>query len=219
MLFRMAPNLEDRKPTPPLFPRLASNAELLAALVDTGKTAANAERQAEDLLRLHGGLGPLFRSLDYQGRGEAAWQRRLASARELCRRRLLERLDRGAALTSPDEVTRFLCLQLQDRRREVFTVLFLDTRHRVVAVEDLFRGSIDGACVYPRVVAERALLLGAAAVIVAHNHPSGVAEPSIADQAITRRLRDALALLEVRLLDHFIIGEGGAVSMAGRGLV
>ena len=106
-----------------------------------------------------------------------------------------------------------------DRRREVFIALFLDTRHRVLGVEELFQGSIDGACVYPRVVAERALRGGAAAVIVAHNHPSGIAEPSLADQAITRRLKNALALLDIRLLDHFIIGDGTPISLAGRGLL
>ena len=101
----------------------------------------------------------------------------------------------------------------------MFLGLFLDTRHRVIACEELFQGSIDGACVYPRVVAEKALRHGAAAVIVAHNHPSGVAEPSLADQAITRRLRDALGLLEIRLLDHFVIGDGTPVSLAARGLL
>ena len=113
----------------------------------------------------------------------------------------------------------FLRARLRDRRREVFCGLFLDTRHRVVHWEELFLGSIDGACVYPRVVAEKALLLGAAAVIVAHNHPSGVCEPSLADQAITRRLKDALALLEIRLLDHFVVGEGMPVSLASRGML
>ena len=101
----------------------------------------------------------------------------------------------------------------------MFACLFLDTRHRVIAFEELFRGTIDGATVYPRVVAERALMLGAAALNVAHNHPSGVSEPSLADQAITRRLKEALALLDIRLLDHFVIGDGQPVSMAARGMV
>ena len=101
----------------------------------------------------------------------------------------------------------------------MFQCLFLDTRHRVIHSEELFQGSIDGACVYPRVIAERALRHNAAAVIVAHNHPSGVTEPSLADQAITRRIKDALALLEIRLLDHFVIGEGSPVSMAARGMI
>jgi DNA repair protein RadC len=140
-------------------------------------------------------------------------------AGELSRRRLLESLRRGRALTSPADTVEYLQTALRDRRREIFTCLFLDTRHRVIAANELFQGSIDGACVYPRVVAERALRLGAAAVIVAHNHPSGVSEPSLADQAITRRLKDALALLEIRLLDHFVIGDGEPVSMASRGML
>ena len=113
----------------------------------------------------------------------------------------------------PDEAA------LRDHPNEVFAALFLDTRHRVIAFEELFYGTIDGATVYPRVVAEKALRHRAAALIVAHNHPSGVSEPSLADQAITHRLKDALALLDIRLLDHFVIGEGAAVSMASRGLI
>ena len=108
---------------------------------------------------------------------------------------------------------------LRDQPHEVFACLFLDTRHRVIAFEELFHGTIDGATVYPRVVAERALTHGAAALIVAHNHPSGISEPSLADQAITRRLKHALALLDIRLLDHFVIGDGTPVSMAARGLL
>lgn len=143
----------------------------------------------------------------------------LRLAHELVRRQLKQSLQRGTALTSPAMTVDYLQAQLRDRRRETFTCLFMDTRHRVIAAEDLFQGSIDGACVYPRVVAERALQLGAAAVIVAHNHPSGVSEPSLADQAITRRLKDALLLLEIRLLDHFVVGDGPPVSMASRGML
>ena len=113
----------------------------------------------------------------------------------------------------------YLKSALRDQSNEVFACLFLDTRHRVIAFEELFHGTIDGATVYPRVVAEKALRHGAAALIAAHNHPSGISEPSLADQAITRRLKDALALLDIRLLDHFVIGEGVPVSMAARGLV
>lgn len=145
--------------------------------------------------------------------------RALASILPIARRQLEQELLRGEALTSPSDAVNFLRARLRDRRREVFCGLFLDTRHRVVHWEELFLGSIDGACVYPRVVAEKALLLGAAAVIVAHNHPSGVCEPSLADQAITRRLKDALALLEIRLLDHFVVGEGMPVSLASRGML
>ena len=147
------------------------------------------------------------------------WARQLQAAHELFRRHQEEALLRGSPLTSPAESLAYLRAALRDRRREIFCCLFLDTRHRVVASEDLFQGSIDGACVYPRVVAEKALRHGAAAVIVAHNHPSGVAEPSLADQAITRRLKEALGLLEIRLLDHFVIGDGEPVSMASRGML
>lgn len=132
---------------------------------------------------------------------------------------LKQKLERGVSLTSPSMTLEYLQCCLKEKKHEIFHVLFLDTRHRVIAGEDLFQGSIDGASVYPRVVAERALRLGAAAIIVAHNHPSGINEPSLADQAITRRLKEALLLLEIRLLDHFVIGDGPPVSMASRGML
>ena len=125
----------------------------------------------------------------------------------------------GQAMTSPDATRQFLRLTLAERRHEAFCVLFLDTRHRLIRFEELFHGTIDSAHVHPRVVVERALEIGAAAVIVAHNHPSGVAEPSQADLAITRRLRDALGLIEIRLLDHLIVGDTEVCSLAERGLV
>lgn len=132
---------------------------------------------------------------------------------------LKEKMQRGVSLTSPAMTMDYLQHVLKYRDREIFHVLFLDTRHRVIEGKNMFQGSIDGACVYPRVVAAEALKLSAAAVIVAHNHPSGVSEPSLADQAITRRLKDALQLLEIRLLDHFVIGDGIPVSMASRGML
>jgi DNA repair protein RadC len=182
-----------------------------------------AEGVGERLLARFGGLRELFHALadawPESPAAEAACLQRLAAAAELCRRRLQRELVRGEPLTNPASTVEFLQSHLMDRRHEVFIAVFLDTRHRVVSTEELFQGSIDGACVYPRVVAERALRAGAAAVIVAHNHPSGIAEPSLADQAITRRLKQALALLEIRLLDHFIIGDGIPVSLAGRGLL
>ncbi len=122
-------------------------------------------------------------------------------------------------MESPGATEQYLKSARRDNPNEVFACLFLDTRHRVIAYEELFHGTIDGATVYPRVVAEKALKYNAAALIVAHNHPSGISEPSLADQAITRRLKDALALLDIRLLDHFVIGEGAPVSMAARGLL
>lgn len=132
---------------------------------------------------------------------------------------LKNRFKRGTAITSPAQTQEYLRLKLVQYEREVFLVLFLDTRHRVIKTEEMFFGTLDGACVYPREVVKAALLCNAGAVIVAHNHPSGVTEPSLADQAITRRLKDALLLVEIRLLDHFVVSTSGAVSMASRGML
>ncbi|MEW8001102.1 MAG: JAB domain-containing protein, partial [Candidatus Thiodiazotropha endolucinida] len=111
----------------------------------------------------------------------------------------------GRVLSKPDETRDFLRLRLADYRNEVFGCLFVDNRHRIIAVRELFQGTIDGASVYPRVVVQQAMEVNAAAVVFFHNHPSGVAEPSLADEAITRRLKDALALVDVRVLDHFVV--------------
>ncbi len=143
----------------------------------------------------------------------------LLAITELSRRYLREQLVSGNALTDPTSTRDYLISLLRERKREVFMALYLDNRHRVIADEVLFQGTIDGAAVYPRVVAQQALSHNAAAVIIAHNHPSGISEPSRADEAITRRLRDALALLDIRLLDHFIIGEGRPISLAERGVL
>jgi DNA repair protein RadC len=122
-------------------------------------------------------------------------------------------------LSKPDETRDFLRLRLADYRNEVFGCLFVDNRHRIIAVRELFQGTIDGASVYPRVVVQQAMEVNAAAVVFFHNHPSGVAEPSHADEAITRRLKDALALVDVRVLDHFVVSAGESVSFAERGLL
>ena len=127
--------------------------------------------------------------------------------------------DTRETLESPEASKLYIQHELDGEEHEVFCALFLDTRHRPIAFERLFQGTIDGATVYPRVVATKALQHGAAAVIIAHNHPSGIAEPSLADQTITRRLKDALSLLDIRVLDHFIIGAGEPVSMAARGML
>lgn len=197
--------------------------ELLATLLRPGMSPAEAGALAAQSLARAGGLRALFALPPGELTGWPGWNEQralaLAAARKLAARRLEADLRRGTGLTSPGDTLAFLRAHLLDRRREVFCGLFLDTRHRVMAWEELFQGSIDGACVYPRVVAEKALLLGAAALIVAHNHPSGVSEPSLADQAITRRLKDALGLFEIRLLDHFVIGDGEPVSMAARGML
>jgi DNA repair protein RadC len=125
----------------------------------------------------------------------------------------------GRSLTKPDETRSFLLLRLADCRNEVFGCLFLDNRNRIIAVRELFQGTIDGASVYPRVVVQRALELNAAAIVFFHNHPSGVAEPSNADEAITRRLKAALGLVDIRVLDHFVVSAGESVSFAERGLL
>jgi DNA repair protein RadC len=138
---------------------------------------------------------------------------------DMAREILMEDLQRGDSLTSPEKTRDYLRCTLGDCKREMFHVLFMDTRHRVIAGETLFQGTIDSASVWPRVVAQRALELNAAAVILAHNHPSGEPEPSRADRALTDKIRDALALLEIRLLDHFIVGDGAPLSMAERGMI
>ena len=128
-------------------------------------------------------------------------------------------LARSDALESPAATRRYLAIRFSDLEHEVFCVLFLDNRHRVIACEDLFRGTIDGASVHPREVVKQALAHNAAAVILAHNHPSGVAEPSQADELITARLKDALALVDIRVLDHLIVAAGKVASLAERGLL
>ncbi len=125
----------------------------------------------------------------------------------------------GRALTSPEETQAYLRLLLAERKAEVFCCLFLDTRHRILGVEELFHGTVDGAAVYPRVVVQRALEMNAGAIIVAHNHPSGVADPSRADEAMTRKLKEALALVDVRVLNHFIVTAQESLSFAARGLL
>ena len=178
---------------------------------------------ARRLLNECGCLRPLL-DADYQamrshkGLGPAKFVQ-LQAALELARRHLWETLQRGDALTSPDEPRRFLAARLRGYHHEVFACLFLDNRHRVIAFDELFSGTIDGAAVHPREVVKRALGHNAAAVILAHNHPSGVAEPSRADEAITRRLKEALATVEIRVLDHLVVGDGEMVSLAERGLI
>lgn len=217
------PDTDNNPPQQQIHPGTLSDAELLSKLLYPEKQTAKKTLRAKNLLKCFGGLRGLqiaSRMATEERKGlddQAAFKILLAN--ELVHRQLKQSLQRGVSLTSPAMTMEYLQTVLRDRNREIFTCLFLDTRHRVIASENLFQGSIDGACVYPRVVAERALRLSAAAVIVAHNHPSGVSEPSLADQAITRRLKDALLLLEIRLLDHFVVGDGAPVSMASRGML
>ena len=144
---------------------------------------------------------------------------RLRASRELIRRWMLEELRQQPVLTSPNVVREYLAVHYSGQEREVFSCLFLDSRHRLISVEEMFLGTVDGASVHPREVVKRALKLNATAVILAHNHPSGVSEPSQADEIITVRLRDSLALVEIRVLDHLIVGGRIVTSLAERGVI
>ena len=200
-----------------------SDAELLALFLGSGVRGLDAVATARRLLADH---GPLRRLLDRSatelvklpGLGPAS-ACQLAAALELASRHLAAGLERGEALTDPHAAGRYFAQRLRGHPSEVFAALFLDTRHRALAFEELFRGTVDGAEVHPREVVRRALGHNAAAVIVGHNHPSGSSEPSAADRAVTARLKQALHLVDVRLLDHFVIGDGAPVSLAARGWV
>ncbi|WP_374603376.1 DNA repair protein RadC [Arenimonas sp.] len=202
-------------------PAALSDAEVLALLIGTGQRGADAVDVARRLLAGAGGLRglldlPAERLARLPGLGIAR-ACRLAAVVELGHRHLAQELARGEALTDPAKAGDYLTRRLRALPYEVFACLFLDTRHRVIAFEELFRGTLDGAEVHPREVVQRCLAHHAAAVILGHNHPSGCTEPSAADRAVTARLRQALGLVEVRLLDHFIVGDGPACSMARLG--
>jgi len=152
---------------------------------------------------------------EYLARGPVSPEEIVATAKAI----LARRVKRPAALTNPNEVADYLVAQFAGYEHEVFACLFLDQRHRLIRFEAMFAGTIDGCSVHPREVVKAALRANAAAVILAHNHPSGVAEPSAADQTLTHRLKDALALVDVRVLDHFVVGGGATVSFAARGLI
>jgi DNA repair protein RadC len=200
-----------------------SDAELLALLLGSGTRGRSAVELARVLIADFGSLRELLtadrpRWLRQKGIGPARYAA-LQAALELARRHYREALRFGSALTAPDATRKFLLAQLRDRPYEVFCCLYLDNRHRLIAFEELFRGTIDGASVHPREVLRQTMLHNAVAVILAHNHPSGILEPSQADEYITRRLKDALALVDVRVLDHFIVGEGHCFSFAEHGLL
>ena len=204
-------------------PQALSDAELLAIFLRTGVRGKTAVDLARDMLNEYGGLRALLeadgnRFCQTRGLGTAKFVQ-LQAVLEMARRHLYEPLRRGDALGNPDDTRRFLLARLRDLPHEVFACLFLDNRHRVIAFEEMFRGTIDGASVHPREVVKRALTHNAAAVIFAHNHPSGIAEPSRADELLTRRLKEALALVDIRTLDHLVVGDGITVSFAERGLL
>lgn len=200
-----------------------SEEELLAVLFQSGSHPEPALDLSHRLLTRFGGL----RKLLHAGRPALAAESGVGNARlavlqvlpELARRYFEETLPIGEAIRSPSDTETFLMARLRDRPHEVFCCLYLDNRHRVLLFEELFRGTIDGTSVYPREVVKQALTVNAAAIILAHNHPSGVAEPSQADERITRRVKSALELVDIRLLDHIIIGDGICTSLASRGML
>jgi DNA repair protein RadC len=200
-----------------------SDAELLAIFLRTGVPGKTALDLARDLLTEYGGLRGLLAASEaefcaFPGIGAAKFAQ-LQATLEMSRRHLGEKIARGEALTSPEQTRDWLLAHLRDRPHEVFCVLFLDNRNRVLAFEELFQGTLNGAAVYPREVLRRALEHNAGAVILVHNHPSGVAEPSRADESLTRQLTEVLTHVEVRVLDHFVVGDGEIVSFAERGLL
>lgn len=204
-------------------PQALSDAELLAIFLRTGLPGKTAVDLARELLSEFGGLRPLLaadrrRFCACPGLGASKFAQ-LQAVLEMGRRHLGETLRRSDLLTDVGMTRRFLTARLRGYPYEVFAAVFLDNRHRVIEFEELFRGTINGASVHPREVVRRCIEHNAAAVLFAHNHPSGVAEPSAADRRLTQQLRDALAHIDVRVLDHFVIGDGEAVSLAERGLL
>lgn len=204
-------------------PAALSDAELLAIFLRVGVTGRSALDLAGDLLARFKSINALFAAsvTDFtriKGLGEAKYVQ-LMAAHELARRALAEQLRREAVLNSPARVRDFLKLNLGHLPHEVFMALFLDAQNRLIAAEELFRGTLTQTSVYPREVVKRSLHHNAAAVVFAHNHPSGVAEPSQADELLTRALTQALQLVDVRVLDHLIVGNGAVLSFAERGLL
>ncbi len=204
-------------------PAALSDAELLAIFLRTGAPGISAVDLARELLKDFGGLRSLLNAGEKQfcagrGLGQVKFIQ-LQAVVEMSRRHLHEQLQKGDVLTSAQLTRQYLACCLRDQPQEQFGCLFLDSQHRVIQFEVLFSGTIDAAPVYPREVVRRCLTHNAAAVIFAHNHPSGVAEPSQADKRLTRQLVDALSLLDIRVLDHIIIGDGEEVSFAEHGLI
>lgn len=200
-----------------------SDAELLAIFLRTGIQGCSAVDLARNLLSTFGSLRGLLSATQTEfcqvkGIGQAKFVQLQASI-EMSKRYLAEKMDKVDALNSVEQTQTFLLSKLRDHKQEVFAMLMLDSQHRLIKYRPMFFGTIDSASVYPRVLVKQALDDNAAAVILAHNHPSGVAEPSQADQHITRRIVDAMALVDIRVLDHFVIGDGVAVSFAQRGLI
>ena len=200
------------------------DAELLALLLRTGVAGKNVLLLAQELLDRFGGIAGLLHTSasdlkQIKGLGGPAKRAELVAVLELARRALAEQLKERAVFDSPEAVKHYLQLQLAAKPHEVFAALFLDAQHRLIALEELFRGTLTQTSVYPREVVMRALHHHAAAVVLAHNHPSGGVEHSRADEALTQTLKAALALVDVRVLDHVIVAAGRSLSMAERGLI
>jgi len=204
-------------------PEALSDAELLAVIIGSGLRGRSALDVARELIAAFGSIRGLLQAdsrecLRMQGLGPARFAL-LRAGVELARRHHLDALQARPVVPSEKPLKEFLIAQLRDRPYEVFCCLHLDSRHRLITFEELFRGTVDGAAVHPRELVRQAVAHNSTAVILAHNHPSGVAEPSHADELITRRVRDSLALIDVRVLDHIVVGDGTCVSFAERGLL
>lgn len=204
-------------------PAALADAELLALLLRTGIAGKGVLALADELLASFQGFGGLLQAqpADFRrikGLGPAK-RAELAAVVEMSRRALAQQLQRGPAFESPARVKDFVALHLGGQPREVFAVMFLDSQHRLIELRELFHGTLTQTSVYPREVLRQAMELNAAAVILAHNHPSGVAEPSRADEFLTQQLKAALQLVDVRVLDHLVVGTGEVVSFAERGLL
>ncbi|MCA1930365.1 DNA repair protein RadC [Rheinheimera sp.] len=198
-----------------------SDGELLAIFLRTGVAGMDAVELSRTLLHQFGGLRPLLAAsqADFckgHGLGPAKYVQ-LQAVMELSRRYLVQSMQRDTVFTEPALVKRYLQQSLAAQKREVFMLLYLDSQHRLICAEPLFFGTIDASPVYPRIVVQSALAHNAAAVILAHNHPSGVAEPSRADRVITERLTQAMSLVDIKLLDHFVVGDAEVISFAERG--
>lgn len=200
-----------------------SDSELLAIFLRTGVKGKNVIELARDILNYFGGLKKLLAAdlanfCQFKGLGQAKYVQ-LQACIEMSQRQLAEKLAFDSVMNNPNQVKEYVHSRLLNHPNEVFAVIFLDNQHRVIAFEELFFGTINASSVHPRVVIQRALANNAAAIIIAHNHPSGVAEASISDIDITRTLKQALDLIDVRLLDHLIVASHQVSSLAEQGQI
>ena len=205
-------------------PAALGDSELLAVLLRTGTAGRGVLQMAQELLDGFGGIAGLLNAgtddlKRVKGMGGTAKRAELAAVLELARRAIAQQLKSREVFSSPGAVKQYLQLHLAAKAHEVFAVLFLDAQNRLVAMEELFRGTLTQTSVYPREVVMHALQHQAASVVLAHNHPSGTVQPSRADEALTQTLKAALALVDVRVLDHVIVAPGDALSMAEKGLL